>query len=394
MKLRQICVSVLSATLFSAGPVFAARDMSESEITGNIHGAGPSYFPPVVGQDFHPINIGFNTGLDVGCGLDVEHALNTYLNVDYEHLIEYLKSNAMGLAVNYIVYSNPTLYTLLQDLKQGADWMINMNMFTCQSIRKAADQARWSDPYYAEAKKKCLQSNSLVNCENDAMLAKYMDDAVGDRKRRLSSVIPNAPQGGSVKITEFLTADLALDPATKKLLDKYVGSPKLTDSNVDSEVPEGTLAREIKTKQEANQDRLNELLTDLRQNGRAAVIQKLDAMAQEEGLQRINIADLVKLSNFSSKERGKYVRDLSLRQSYGQVFAEMRTVHTVLATGLSSEGKVRQLTESERTFFNERLRHLGEMLKYLEFEMKATEEQNAFLDKVYELSPKAAPSVR
>lgn len=393
MKLRQICVSVLSATLLASGPALAARDISESEITGNIHGAGPSYFPPVVGQDFHPINIGFNTGLDVGCGLDVEHALEAYLNVDYEHLVEYLKSNAMGLAVNYMVYSNPTLYSLLQDLKQGADWMINMNMFTCQSIRKAADQSRWSDPYYAEAKKKCLQDNSLVNCENDAMLAKYMDDAVGDRKRRLSSVIPNVAPG-SVKITQFLTADLALDPATEKLLEKYVGSPKLSDTNVDSDVPQGTLAREIKTKQETNETRLNALLTDLRQNGRASVIPKLDEMAKEEGVQRINIADLVKLSNFSPKERGKYVRDLSLRQAYGQVFAEMRTVHTVLATGLSSEGKVRQLTDSERTFFNERLRHLGEMLQYLEFEMKATEEQNAFLDRVYELSPKAAPSVR
>lgn len=392
-----VLLSLPAAQSSAASTPTSTRDPATTDLRGDPYRNGGFYFPPIADRDFDtPLRFGIGTGLDVGCaGVDLQHLLDQYFMIDYAHILDYLKANAAGMAINYVIYSNPTMYTLIQHLKQGADFAVNLNQVTCTSIRQAADTKRAAATFFADAKALCLQERSPLACQDDAVLESYGKRAVEARKQKMQAQSSDLAGKGTVTVNEFLSANMGLSNSTKALLNKWLPNTTYSsDGSVVNSSPTVSMSDELNKKTVDNVKRLNDVLDGIAK-GDPNARTKLTAMNTEDGVEPITYTAATMIATrYSPDERRALVQRLAVRQSIGQVTAELHRVNQSLITGLSDEGKTALLSQDRIVALQKRQGELRGLLEDYELENRALDSQKDFLSNVIKNAPPDRPIIR
>lgn len=115
-----------------------------------------AWTPDLGNRQFQVARGGFSTRFDLGCSGVPQFGMLTNVGTEVERIFEYLQANALGLAVNYLVYRNPTLYSFLQNLNQKYSFLSNQMVMSCSSVREDASETREESRTASQAVDACL----------------------------------------------------------------------------------------------------------------------------------------------------------------------------------------------------------------------------------------------
>lgn len=94
-----------------------------------------SYFPEVNGYAFDLFSGRISVGIEVGCnGISIDSLVDS-LSGQFEYIIDYYTRNALGLAINYLIYSRPTLAALIDKLKAAFEYNLDHALWTCDKAK-------------------------------------------------------------------------------------------------------------------------------------------------------------------------------------------------------------------------------------------------------------------
>jgi len=124
------------------------------------------------------VGAGFSTSFSSGCnGVGLPNILGN-LNGQLDNVLTYIQSNALNLAINYLIFSNPTLYELFQDMKESTEFAIDLNLATCQSVRALAVKDK---EILQKAIDKCIADKGTPEACNDGHdLSQYAETELSD----------------------------------------------------------------------------------------------------------------------------------------------------------------------------------------------------------------------
>ena len=116
--------------------------------------------PEFDGRQFTMLSLNASSNFYIGCdGVGRLSIINDFEN-NIKRNFNYLKNNASGFAINYLVYENPTLYSFLDKLDKQLNLTKVENLATCKSIREKATSSRLEKNAKSIAHDNCLKSNS------------------------------------------------------------------------------------------------------------------------------------------------------------------------------------------------------------------------------------------
>ncbi|ULQ48340.1 hypothetical protein JN531_017045 (plasmid) [Flagellatimonas centrodinii] len=167
--------------------------------TGHAQGLGPDSasadvgllfdvaLPDDQGRTFKYIDGTVQSNVRVGCDGMTTGNLGAQVIGDVQSFITYFQSNVAGMAINFLIYSSPTLYQLLENLNIHKDFLRELNAFNCASVRDMAKDRRNSE--ISEAKNKCIESGEAPGaCDDGDLIKEYMPDAMRDLNDRLKEI--------------------------------------------------------------------------------------------------------------------------------------------------------------------------------------------------------------
>lgn len=137
--------------------------------------------PHIEGANFQLFGLAFSHGLNLGCqGFGTGRIFGQIEN-EVKEMVDYVKNNIAGMAVNYLVYSVPALYSLYDHIQILRNFKIDQSLFTCSSIRQFASNQRIE----SSAKSMCLEEgNSDTYCQDAANLSRYVRDVTREEQAR------------------------------------------------------------------------------------------------------------------------------------------------------------------------------------------------------------------
>jgi len=141
---------------------------------GDLGGQYNVFRPDIEGRSFNAARIGFESDFNIGCSGIARGDIFNNLTSQITNQFSRLKSQAPGLAINYLIYSNPTLHNLIQQMNQSFEWLSQMTSIGCSSVRQIASNNRES---VAKAREKCLEEGGgPMSCSGEGLQAQF--DAV------------------------------------------------------------------------------------------------------------------------------------------------------------------------------------------------------------------------
>ena len=213
-----------------------SESRGQSEPT-SVRNRGSRYIPST-GRNFTIIKGGGASGVDVGCAnSDLQALLGGYFSVDFKSIMGYLQSNAGAFLLTWLIYSNPTLYSLLQDLKQAGEFALNANALNCSTIRKIADNSRT----------KAITKEALDECSNlppsvrDAQMPQCIEKAVAIRKKRMETKQPGA---GATSVNNYLLDNMELSDETRQLIGAMVPDESYSGKEATKTSPTATVTNQ------------------------------------------------------------------------------------------------------------------------------------------------------
>lgn len=419
---RNIWFATLLTILLGTNDATAARvdtkatDLDEARVSRRLSGTTSIY--PIsdnANQRFDLVNVGIRSNLDVGCGgLDLKDVLKTYYNADYQNIIDYIKANALGMAVNYLIYENPTLYSLLQDLKNSADFALNAQMISCQSIRESSDKKRKNNDYYADAKVLCLRDgNTETQCSDDGKLEKYLSQAIRNREDKMrtgaggsgggsSGPVAGGGNGGTpVSWNRYITSSMNLSSKDKDLVGRHTGDWKLQDGNVTSEPPSQSLSSDLDTLMKEYGERIGKIFDVAERDKRAflpgnssGVHADLKTLNLEEGVNPITIETIGKINAYPPNERSVAIGRLVRLVALGKLKAMVRREIMINLNGLQGPRAVDDAHVEEVKHVRQSINDLKLQLELIDEEFLALEKQSKYMAEVFDNSPNSKPVLR
>lgn len=176
--LKPAFLAGLLITSFS-GMAIAAE--SEGDAKSNLPpGAlsGLAEFKDVIFPDYYGRNFVLGEGsigvsLNLGCSGFGEFSMFANLGSDIERSFNYIKGNAAGLAINYLIYSRPTAYQLYTNINTHLDFMKELGSLSCGSIRSMAESHRKG--LISAAKDECGgDGKATIDCDDPSTLRDYV----------------------------------------------------------------------------------------------------------------------------------------------------------------------------------------------------------------------------
>lgn len=172
MSKLTVITSVL-ALLSVSGMSIAQDSGSSPEGDGGIRRApmqlpidvGYTYFPSSSQSDFRAVGVSGDAGADLTCsGVTMDGAFQSMVG-DFESLTGSLVGNAPGFLVNYLIYSSPSLYSLIQNMKEGVDFNLGAANATCNAIRSQA-RKNWDENAQVTKQDECMnrEGGASSNC--------------------------------------------------------------------------------------------------------------------------------------------------------------------------------------------------------------------------------------
>lgn len=126
---------------------------------------GYTYFPSSTQSDFRAVGASAGGGADLTCsGVTMDGAFQSMVG-DFESLTGSLVGNAPGFLVNYLIYSSPSLYSLIQNMKEGVDFNLGAANATCNAIRSQAKK-NWDENAQVTKQDECMnrEGGASSNC--------------------------------------------------------------------------------------------------------------------------------------------------------------------------------------------------------------------------------------
>ncbi|MBO9471732.1 hypothetical protein J7355_16700 [Endozoicomonas sp. G2_2] len=197
--------AVALIALCGLSPAIAqVSDMNEDiPFQGALEGFGEqysTYIPKLGDREFDMARVGAESNFKLGCSGIPQYGAVANVGAEVERVFDYLQQNALGLAVNYLVYRNPTLYSFLQNLNQKHSFLTQQMMASCSSVREnATDQREGAQQaqYETQAMDTCLASGKTAefcslgsNIESDARQAQQLRQQKRDQQAGMSGATP------------------------------------------------------------------------------------------------------------------------------------------------------------------------------------------------------------
>jgi len=171
-----------------------ANAMSPMLVDLPIEGAF-SYFPSTDAGDFTLAEAYGDLGVNLGCnGVTLDGSIDAMIN-QYSSIARQFVANAPMIAVNYLVYSQPSLYSLIQNLKESTEFMLDVTSFTCQGARQLA-MSNWEDSLGEKAAAECISSNGAATaaCSDGDSLVDRANRLVTERKKQWAKKVADAKE--------------------------------------------------------------------------------------------------------------------------------------------------------------------------------------------------------
>lgn len=183
--------AAIAISAFTAANAQVTQTNEDIPFRGALEGFGEqysTYIPKLGDREFDMARAGAELNFKLGCSGVPQYGALANVGGEVERVFEYLQTNALGLAVNYLVYRNPTLYSFLQNLNQKHSFLTQQMMASCSSVRDNASEQREAaqkTEYENQAMDTCLASGKTAEyCSLGSNLQSRAVDAQQVRQRR------------------------------------------------------------------------------------------------------------------------------------------------------------------------------------------------------------------
>lgn len=390
MKTARLAVMVLA--MLVCAPVFAVQDSrdaatrspKETKVGSNVYDIGSGRYPAASGRNFTVIRGGVGSGINIGCaGADLENILSGYFNLDFKSVMDYIKANAAGMALTYLIYSNPTLYSLLQDLKKAGDFALNLNMLSCGQIRGMADNAR-NKAIAARALDECQAKYGASGVQDGARIEECKKDVIKKYEDDLKSKSYNA----NATVNSFLTGNMDLSPELRQLIDDVIPTEKATGGDISKNGPTKTPSMMMHESYQEYLQKLGKIVNDAR-TGKLKSQGDLGELAGREGLEPVHPDVIAALLQYPPNERDVVIDRLAARLAYGDMVAKIRKASEVVRVAMLQGKTDVTLFEYQKIDVRNALGVLDNMMSTLRIEYEALDDQRTFMRNIIKSAPNA-----
>ena len=308
----------------------AERPKVEANPSPRVLGTGGVAISPSTGRNFTIIKGGGASGVDVGCAnSDLQALLGGYFSVDFKSIMGYLQSNAGAFLLTWLIYSNPTLYSLLQDLKQAGDFALNANALNCSTIRKIADNSR----------NKAITKEALDECSNlppsvrDEQMPQCIEKAVDRRKKRMETKQPGA---GATSVNNYFLDNMELSDETRQLIGAMVPDETYSGKEATKTSPTATVTNQYTKAYDAQLVRLKAITVQVvnAKNSEKQIdipaIKELKELNSQEGVEPMPTYLFDALMRYSPDDREVLITRLAHKQALGITRAKIRKISEVV----------------------------------------------------------------
>lgn len=114
-----------------------------------------------------------SSGFNVGCNGMTMMNVAAQAGAKLDMIAEYVQGNWQNIAINYLIYSSPTLYQVIENMNKHIEEALAVTMVSCQSIRqRAIDKTRAG---IAAAEARCNEeTGSPELCNDGDVLDEYV----------------------------------------------------------------------------------------------------------------------------------------------------------------------------------------------------------------------------
>lgn len=365
----------------------AERPKVEANPSPRVLGTGGSRYIPSTGRNFTIIKGGGASGVDVGCAnSDLQALLGGYFSVDFKSIMGYLQSNAGAFLLTWLIYSNPTLYSLLQDLKQAGDFALNANALNCSTIRKIADNSR----------NKAITKEALDECSNlppsvrDEQMPQCIEKAVDRRKKRMETKQPGA---GATSVNNYLLDNMELSDETRQLIGAMVPDETYSGKEATKTSPTATVTNQYTKAYDAQLVRLKAItvqVVNAKNSGKQIdipAIKELKELNSQEGVEPMPTYLFDALMRYSPDDREVLITRLAHKQALGITRAKIRKISEVVQAALLKGDKTVELFDYQKRDIQEAIGILNLMTGQLELEFKTLEAQESMFAGILNNAP-------
>ncbi|TJY57370.1 hypothetical protein E4T66_18360 [Sinimarinibacterium sp. CAU 1509] len=140
------------------------------------------------GREFEVLNGELGPSLQIGCDGSPDFNIFGRISSELEMLLKSVTEEALfGILINYMIYSNPTLYQIYENINLHREFLRKLMVFSCNSVRDMANASR-TDKVLSAAKSKCLMDPDQLpeQCDNGDVLQEYIPDATTALDKQLA----------------------------------------------------------------------------------------------------------------------------------------------------------------------------------------------------------------
>ena len=388
----------LLLTVLTCAPAMAVQEQDKAErpkVEANpsprVLGTGGSRYIPSTGRNFTIIKGGGASGVDVGCAnSDLQALLGGYFNVDFKSIMGYLQSNAGAFLLTWLIYSNPTLYSLLQDLKQAGEFALNANALNCSTIRKIADNSRT----------KAITKEALDECSNlppsvrDAQMPQCIEKAVAIRKKRMETKQPGA---GATSVNNYLLDNMELSDETRQLIGAMVPDESYSGKEATKTSPTATVTNQYTKAYDEQRKKLSAIAAQALKAKQAGQplnlsgVKELKEINSQEGVEPLPSYLVDALMRYDSDDREVLINRLAHKQALGITRAKIRKISEVVQAALLKGDKTVELFDYQKRDIQEAIGILNLMTGQLELEFKMLEAQESMFTSIMNNAPGQRP---
>ncbi|MEK7623933.1 MAG: hypothetical protein AAB408_04705, partial [Patescibacteria group bacterium] len=335
------------------------------------------------------------SGVDVGCAnADLEALLAGYFNVDFKSIMGYLQSNAGAFLLTLLIYSNPTLYSLLQDLKNAGDFALNANMLNCSTIRKIADNSR-TQAITKEALDECSKYSPGVS-EEKMRTGECVKNAVELRKKRMEGKQLAGLGGNDVSVNKYLLDSVDMSDEMKQLIGAMVPDETYNGGDTRKTSPAETVTNSYTKSYDKQLVRLKAITAQVYNAKKAGKpidipsIKELKELNSQEGVEPMPTYLFDALMRYNPDDREVIINRLAHKQALGITRAKIRKVGEVIQAALLKGDKTVEMHDYQRRDTKEAIEILNVMNNQLELEFKMLEAQENMFSGIMSNAPPAS----
>lgn len=189
--MKRLLPLVLSALLSAAasGSAIAAQNgpprPGSSELARFVDVVGPE----ARGREFTLFRADIGPSLEIGCDGELGFKFFERIGNELVELWDQLSNGQLllGLAINYLIFSNPTLYQIYENINLHREFLRKLMVFSCTSVRQMASEDR-KNKLLSIAKSKCLEDGAVnpEKCDQAETLKDYLPQAGTALDRQLA----------------------------------------------------------------------------------------------------------------------------------------------------------------------------------------------------------------